>query len=243
MFSQKQKIIKTYKEKDNVETFDKDRGKYLFQKYKHKTETNFLKKAISSLKKDRIRILDVGCGTGRMLPGIFSIKKNIEYFGLDTSKEMIQHLKEKAKRLGIEKKVKIKISDATKMPFKDNSFDIVFSYHVLWHIPKKDQKEMVKEMRRVCKKGGFIVFDILNKDFIWEKLKTILGKKKGDELYKITLNEAKKMINNSKNIKIGKLNDAQIKKDFFYHIFNLINKTSKIFPSQFYHMLYLGVKK
>ncbi len=34
MKEQKQKIIETYKKRDNVEIFDKERSKYLFQKHK-----------------------------------------------------------------------------------------------------------------------------------------------------------------------------------------------------------------
>jgi len=243
VWPQKQKTIETYQKKAVVDSFDKGRNKYAFQKYKHKTEADFLKNTLKSIKKDKIKILDVGCGTGRMLPEIFSIGKEIEYFGLDTSKEMVKHLKEKAKKLSLGKEVKVKIGDASKLPFNNGTFDVVFTYHLLWHIPKENQREVIKEMERVTKKGGFIVFDVLNKDFIWEKIKIILSKKKEEGLYKIRINEAKKMINNSRNIKIGKLNDAPIKKDFFYNVFNLINKTSTIFPQRFYHMLYLRIGK
>ena len=238
--NQKQETIETYRKKDNVKTFDKERHRYLYQKYKHKIESNFLKKAIKLLKKNNIKVLDVACGTGRMLREVFSIKKDIEYFGIDTSKEMIKQLKEKAKKLGVEKNIKIKISDAEKMPFKDGFFDIVYSFHLLWHLEKEVQGKIIKEMSRVCKNEGIIIFDILNKNFVWEKMKRLFGKA-SEDLYKLSLREAKNII--IKDIRIEKLNDAPIKNDSLYRIFNLINKIRKILPSSFYHMLYLKVKK
>ena len=106
--NQKQKTIEIYKEKDKVKVFDEARNKYLYQKHKHKIESSFLKNNILLLNKNKIRVLDVACGTGRMLPEVFSVKKNIEYVGMDTSESMTKDLKEKAKILGIEKQVKVK---------------------------------------------------------------------------------------------------------------------------------------
>jgi len=243
MQSQKQKIIKTYQKKDNVELFDEKRDKYLFQKHKHKTEADFLKKTLREIKRGKIKILDVGCGTGRMLAEVFSIGKDIEYVGLDTSNLMTKHLKEKAKRLGVEKKIKVRIGNATRIPFKGEEFNVVFSYHLLWHIPIEDQEKIIKEMKRVCKKGGFIIFDILNKDFVWERLKWILKKEKLEELYKLNLKDAKEIAGEVKEIEIRKLSDAQIKNSSLYKMFNLINKSEKVLPKSFYHMIYLKIKK
>ena len=230
--NQKQKTIETYRKKDTVGVFDKARDKYLYQKYKHKIESSFLKKAIKSLKKDNIKILDVACGTGRMLRGIFSIKKDIEYYGIDTSKEMIKHLKEKAKKLSVEKNVKIKIGDAEKMPFKEESFDIVYSFHLLWHLEKEGQEKIIKEMLRVCKNEGVIIFDILNKNFVWERIKKFL-RKETKEIYKLSIKDIKNIIK-SDNFKIEKLND------FLLNIFNIFRKS---IPNSFFHMIYFKIKK
>jgi len=239
--NQKQKIIKTYKEKSNVEVFDNDRRKYLFQKYKHQVESNFLKKAIKSLKKNNIKILDVGCGTGRMLPEIFSVKKNIKYYGIDTSKEMIRYLKRKARKLDVEKNVEIKIGDAENIPFKDKSFDIVFSYHLLWHLPKKEQEKIIKEMLRICKNKGIIIFDMLNKNFVWEKMKKFFGKE-SVEIYKLSIKDIKEIIKPN-NFKIEKINDFPIKNAMAYSILNIMNTFRKLFPNNLYHMIYFKVEK
>ena len=49
-------------------------------------------------------------------------------------------------------------ADICNLPFKDDSFDVVFCNHVLEHIP--GDKKAMQELFRVLKKGGFGVFQI-----------------------------------------------------------------------------------
>lgn len=242
MVNQKQKTVEIYKQKDVVESFDKSRSKYAFQKHKHKIESNFLKGAIRKTKSNKIRVLDVACGTGRMLLEVFSTKKDIEYLGLDTSKEMTKILKKRAKKLGVKDRVKIKLSDASKIPFKDDSFDVVYSFHLLWHLPKEEQEKIIKEMFRVCKKDGFVVFDILNKNFVWEGTKNFIGKEKTGGIHKISINKINKIFE-GKEIKIEKLNDFPIRNDSVYALFNIFNHLRNLFPRDLYHMIYFRIKK
>lgn len=49
---QKKDIEKTYQREDIAKVFDGDRKKYLFQRYKHKIEANFIKKTIKAFPKE-----------------------------------------------------------------------------------------------------------------------------------------------------------------------------------------------
>ncbi len=49
-------------------------------------------------------------------------------------------------------------ADLTSLPFKDNSFDIIFCNHVLEHI--QDDTKAMKELYRVMKKGGMGIFQV-----------------------------------------------------------------------------------
>tara|TARA_R110001583_G_scaffold39086_2_gene125625 strand:- start:960 stop:1721 length:762 start_codon:yes stop_codon:yes gene_type:complete len=49
-------------------------------------------------------------------------------------------------------------ADICKLPFEDNSFDIVFCNHVLEHI--EDDKKAMSELYRVLKSGGMGIFQI-----------------------------------------------------------------------------------
>ena len=239
----RKETIRTYQKKEIVEVFDKERKKYLYQKYKHKVEANFLKRAISSISSKNIKILDIACGTGRMLPEVFSTGKNIEYIGLDSSKEMFKKLKKKEAFKKNKKNISLVLSDATKIPYKSNYFDIVYSYHLLWHIPKKDQKIIIREMLRVTKKRGIIIFDILNKNFVWERFKKYFGKKKEEGLHKQEISEIKEIIGHINKIEMEKLSDAIIKKDSIYRLFNIINLARSFLPSSLFHMIYFKIRK
>lgn len=88
------------------------------------------------------RALDVGCGSG------FSTISANRYFpfvvGCDTSWHM---LKENPVQLRIK-------GDASSLPFKSNSFDLVFGWEVLHHID--NPVKVLNEMTRVSKE--FIIF-------------------------------------------------------------------------------------
>lgn len=46
-------------------------------------------------------------------------------------------------------------ADARNIPFPDNTFDLVFSSHLLGHIPLGYKQEVIREVHRVTKPGGF----------------------------------------------------------------------------------------
>lgn len=52
---------------------------------------------------------------------------------------------------------------ALDIPFRDNTFDQVFAYDVLEHIEKGKEKIFIKELIRVCKKGGEIILSTPSK--------------------------------------------------------------------------------
>ena len=122
------------------------------------------------------RILEAGCGTGRILIPLVNQGHTIE--GFDLSKNMLNELHRKTK------KIKTKIGDIEKIPYKNNTFDLVYSITVLIHM--QDFKKGFKEMYRVTKKGGIVVFDLPNKNSIWTRLSLLLNsKKKRTRLYSI----------------------------------------------------------
>lgn len=49
--------------------------------------------------------------------------------------------------------------DMRKLPYEDNSFNFVFSFHTIFHMNKKDVEIAMKEMERVLAPGGLIFID------------------------------------------------------------------------------------
>lgn len=103
------------------------------------------------LPKRKLKILDVGCGSG-----FFTIllgKQGHEVLGTDLTPDMIKKSRELAKEEGID--CKFEIMDAENLDFPDETFDVVISRNLTWTLP--DAGHAYEEWCRVLKKGGILL--------------------------------------------------------------------------------------
>jgi ubiquinone/menaquinone biosynthesis C-methylase UbiE len=132
------------------------------------------------------KILDIGCGSGRLFE-MFK-EKDIEYFGIDFSKKLINIAKRKYLQEREQNLPTFMVVDALKLPFENRTFDVVFSVAVFHHIPSKEKRlEFLKEIKRVLVPGGkahIIVWNLWQRRYFLKILKTavlkIAGKTKLD---------------------------------------------------------------
>lgn len=107
---------------------------------------------ISFVKRDKNSFhLDFATGTGRFLRNIIS-KTRGEIIALDSNPSTCLELSCILKRVKKYKRVSIICADANKMPFKNNVFDSVSSWHGL---DEPNIENAIKETKRVLKKGGY----------------------------------------------------------------------------------------
>ena len=92
-------------------------------------------------------VLDIGCGRGYEDALMASWGNKVIGTDIEESSEW---KKQENENLKFEK------ANGEKLPYKDNSFDLVFSKDVLHHTA--NPKKMLEEAKRVCKKGGKVVF-------------------------------------------------------------------------------------
>lgn len=94
------------------------------------------------------RVLDLGCGSGRALK--LFVEKGFNVVGIDFSDVM----------LGFAKKLvlgaSLKKMDIRQLEFPDASFDGIWSFFSLLHIPKRDIETVFSGLRRVLKPGGIL---------------------------------------------------------------------------------------
>ena len=95
-------------------------------------------------------LLDAGCGNGRLLDVLRD--KKINYTGIDFSKALIAIAKKQhPDRTFV-------ISDITTLPFPEEKFNIIFCIATLHHLAGQTlRRKALAEMRRVCKKDGYLV--------------------------------------------------------------------------------------
>lgn len=108
-------------------------------------------------------VLSIGVGSGDELEGI--IKRNPErIIAIDVSKEL---LKIASKRFP---PVEFQEMDMMDMSFKDESFDYIYSSLVFHYA--NDWSVLLKEVNRVLRKGGEVLFSTDNPDYWSQKPKT-----------------------------------------------------------------------
>lgn len=117
--------------------------------------------------KKHATVLDLGCGSGRTTIPLHVLGFRVT--GVDLTEAMIRAAKEIASSENLD--IPYQIGDATALVFEDNSFDyILFSNQGWTQIPGKENRlTALKEMRRVLKPGGILVFTAhprwLNREF------------------------------------------------------------------------------
>ena len=98
--------------------------------------------------------LEIGAGTGYFTLNLMLAGLIEQAVASDISSGMLSELSASARHLGLE--VRIVRTDADRLPFPDESFDLVFGHAVLHHLPGLDVS--FAEFRRVLRPGGTIAF-------------------------------------------------------------------------------------
>ena len=125
-------------------------------------------------------VLEVGCGFGGTISIINELFKNLKMVGLNIDQRQIDRAKEKVfQKNGNE--LSFIQGDACKLPFEDNSFDIVLAVECIFHF--SDRNKFFSEANRVLKDGGSLVFSDFVLSFDFPNLFNISLKKSGIPFY------------------------------------------------------------
>jgi ubiquinone/menaquinone biosynthesis C-methylase UbiE len=100
------------------------------------------------------RALELGCGTGFFLLNLMQAGVAARGSVTDLSPGMVQAALRNAEHLGLD--VDGRVADAERIPYDDETFDLVVGHAVLHHIP--DVELALREVLRVLKPGGRFVF-------------------------------------------------------------------------------------
>lgn len=99
---------------------------------------------------EKLKVLDVGCGTGQVVERLNN--DGYKTWGVEVSEPNIKHAQARTERC--------QLYDGTRLPFENNSFDIVGSFNVLEHV--EDPQLFIAELVRVTRPGGRIVISSPN---------------------------------------------------------------------------------
>ncbi|MFZ3053690.1 MAG: methyltransferase domain-containing protein [Sulfuricurvum sp.] len=124
---------------------------------------------------ENTKVLDVGCAKGFMLYDMSELIPGISVRGVDISEYAVENAKEEIKEF-------ISVADARKLPFKDDSFDVVISINTIHNLDKEECAKALQEIERVSRGKSFITVDAYRNDeekeamFAWNlTAKTIMS--------------------------------------------------------------------
>ena len=106
---------------------------------------------------NKLKILDVGCGTGVLMRDL--LKRGHDVVGIDLSTQMLIDSKKSINGF-FQINSSITNGDVEKLPFKDNTFDLITSIGVLEYLCSDD--DGINEMTRVVKNEGHIIASLPN---------------------------------------------------------------------------------
>lgn len=107
----------------------------------------------------QMKLVDLGCGTGRFLGFVAEAFPRLDCLGVDLSDTYLAEAGRHLKRRG---HVRLALAKAEALPLRDESVDAIAAVFLFHELPPKIRREAMCEVRRVLKPGGrFFLLDTL----------------------------------------------------------------------------------
>jgi len=105
---------------------------------------------------DRVRLLDVACGTGRTLHQLAVAHPTLRLTGIDLSPAYVRTAR---RRLDHVAELTLAVENAEAMPWTDGAFDVLTSVYLFHELPSNARRNVAREMFRVLRPGGLLVIE------------------------------------------------------------------------------------
>jgi ubiquinone/menaquinone biosynthesis C-methylase UbiE len=108
------------------------------------------------------RVLDLGCGVGRMTVPLVAAGAKVTAF--DNSQKMLDLCAENLERAGLGGRANLQKGSARELPFEAGSTDVICCLGVLEHLPADVRQVALEEMTRVTAADGLILLVVNNSE-------------------------------------------------------------------------------
>jgi len=102
------------------------------------------------------RVLDVACGTGRLLHQLAITMPHARFSGIDLSPAYVQAARTLLDDVA---EVSLAADNAEQMPYREALFDVVTSVYLFHELPRSARRNVLREMFRVVRPGGLVVIE------------------------------------------------------------------------------------
>ena len=113
-----------------------------------------LAEAFAGRDQRKLRLIDIGCGTGRFLDFVKQAWPRLPALGLDLSDAYIRHARRHLRRWS---RIDFVVAGAEAIPAASNSCDAVTSIFMVHELPPEVRRAVIGEAARVLKPGGRLV--------------------------------------------------------------------------------------
>ena len=155
-----------------------------------------------SMNDSRQKILEAGCGAGRILSYLYD--KNFNVVGIEFIQSAVEKIKKKYSN------IQVYTMDILKTSFTDNEFDTILAFGLYHNFQLHDFKKSLIETKRILKDNGILCFSFRAdniQNFILDKIKN----KKSNQVKKFH----KLNLKSSEIVKILEENNFNILKNSF----------------------------
>lgn len=151
--------VTTAYSREQAEEYDDLRFRHPAGQRIHNSELRLLLWGLGHVDRDG-RILEVGCGTGRLLLAAREHGYRVE--GADASADMLNMLRRK---LGADaQSLPLHVGEAAHLPHEDGTFDMVYAIRLLNQTESPEYAlSTVREMMRITRAGGFVLAEFISR--------------------------------------------------------------------------------
>ncbi len=144
--------------------------KMLETAYRFESEERTLDGMLHCLKpRQKMKILDVGCGFGHFIA--YAISKGYDCYGYEVDENLVK-ISKSILKINDQNPNRIKLAKGKKLPYKNESFDLVNLSFVLDFV--QDIPSLLKEIKRILKKDGEIYIEAPNYQCCFSPLYAII---------------------------------------------------------------------
>jgi ubiquinone/menaquinone biosynthesis C-methylase UbiE len=107
----------------------------------------------------KLKVIDIGCGTGRFIDALKQVWPKLPVLGIDMSEAYVKHARRHLRRWS---RVNLSVAKAESLPVLDASQDALISIFLFHELPPKVRRTVFRECARALKPGGrFVLVDSL----------------------------------------------------------------------------------
>jgi ubiquinone/menaquinone biosynthesis C-methylase UbiE len=118
----------------------------------------YIREIVAAMSDSRAAVADLGCGSGLILTEVLLMKPSWIGHGLDVSEASIEYARRLALHKGVADRAQFIAKDIVRLPYEDESLDLVIASEVLEHLPEPEL--ILMEIMRALRPGGQLILTI-----------------------------------------------------------------------------------